>query len=59
MNNAAQTSTADQAKVFRELTELWNQQLAKWVAHNGTDDGFEEWFTKIALPQLWNKGNQN
>lgn len=49
MTNAAQMSTADQIKAFRELMDMWNKHLAKWVAFHGTEDGFEEWFTKQVM----------
>ena len=49
MTNAAQMSTADQIKAFRELMDMWNEHLAKWVAFHGTEDGFAEWFTKQVM----------
>lgn len=34
------------AAAFRELMAKFNEFRAKWIAAYGTDEGFNEWFSK-------------
>jgi flagellar biosynthesis chaperone FliJ len=36
---------------IRELMEKYNEYRTKWVAENGSDEGFDTWFTG----QVYNK----
>lgn len=34
------------AEAFKELMEKFNDYRTKWISHHGSDEGFNEWFTK-------------
>ncbi len=33
------------AEAFGELMNEFDENRARWIAQNGTDEGFNEWFT--------------
>ena len=33
------------AEAFGELMNKFDENREQWIAQNGTDDGFNEWFT--------------
>ena len=33
------------AAAFEELMTKYNENRAKWIKLNGSDEGFDEWFT--------------
>ena len=32
-------------KLFKELMDKYTQNREKWILKNGTDEGFDDWFT--------------
>jgi len=33
-------------KTFKEVMDKYDEYRVKWIAQFGTDDGFDNWFTK-------------
>lgn len=34
------------AVILKELMDKYTEYREKWISKNGTDEGFNEWFTK-------------